>query len=167
MVPLRGKFFFWIAMGLRPSRGEGCAGKPAAGRVSPVFPANGPGCRPARSSRPSGRVIPLPAAAHPLATPGLADGQGSASYLRRPNLSVRCPATPCATLARTRHPPHDSHLCGCHRAGGTCVCDPDMDSKQQENNAPLIFLPVAAREASTAIGRRSRVSHSTILRLRR
>ena len=62
-------------MGLRPSRGEGCAGKPASGRVAPVFPAIVSGCRPARSSRPYGRVIPLPAVAHPLATPGLADGQ--------------------------------------------------------------------------------------------
>jgi hypothetical protein len=53
LTPLRGSFFVWIAMGRRPSRGEGCAGKPAlAGSPRSSAAACAPLCRPARSSRP-------------------------------------------------------------------------------------------------------------------
>src|SRR3954466_15446737 len=70
--------------GLRPSRAEGIAGfRPLAGRVSHLSLRKMFGsCKTALKSRPDGWVIPLPAAALPLATPGLADGQGCSATRR-------------------------------------------------------------------------------------
>jgi hypothetical protein len=46
-------------------------------------------CRSAQIARPFGRVIPLADADHPLATPGLADGQRRSAALRAPQAPKR------------------------------------------------------------------------------
>jgi hypothetical protein len=68
---------FLTLWGSAPRAGKGAqACLPPAGYPRSSAAACAALCRPARSSRPYGRAIPLPAGAHPLATPGLADGQG-------------------------------------------------------------------------------------------